>query len=119
MFDFIDNFQFEEASFENYKKGVVVRKKQGHNSIFQESSEASVRLTRFCLETDHQIDWNRTKKEIDFIENNVTLQKCKKFFKALCTPAAERGFLATRVFSNKNKDNMQHESLEKKALLGK
>ena len=117
ILDFIDSFKFEQELFTNYKNGHIARMRQGHINLFQESDEVCHNLVSFSCGQPESLDWDIRQKKIDYIEKEVTLELCERLFKEVCT-GPKRNFVASRVFSYKNKEKMEHNELEKKALKG-
>ena len=74
-------------------------------------------LVGFSCGQPEPLDWDIRQKKIDYIEKKVTLELSEKLLKEVCG-GTKRNFVASRVFSYKNKDKMKHHELEKKALKG-
>ena len=88
ILEFIDNFYHDmltEESFENFKKGLLNRKKAGFNGIEDEGKDLYTRLTHFSLDPSREIGWNDRLEEIEFIEK-LQFNTVVQFYKNLFAP---------------------------------
>ena len=72
--------------FDEYKKGIVNKKKSRFTSIDQEASNLADLILEWNLNSDQKINWSQNKNLITHIEHNCNFKDAKRFFKGLFKP---------------------------------
>ena len=89
ILEFIDTFYtqlLDEATFENYKKGVLEKKKSGYSDFQAEADDLLKMMRNFISSPNSMIDWAQREKEVQCLEEYVTFQECKRFYEVLFAP---------------------------------
>ena len=89
VLDFVDNFYystFDQALYDQYKKGVTEVKKSRCSSIEQEAERLNRLISEWSLDTHKKIDWDYKQKVIACMEEKCSFEDAKDFYRELFTP---------------------------------
>ena len=145
MLDFIDTVEITPKTFEEYKRGLISMKSQGHTGILSEAKYLTSQLTRLTTVQYKDIVWDFAEQQVAFL-GKLSYKDFKAFFAAMLLDSKpesgicdiihiplfcvdrnptkpepqvqQRKYLTLRCFSKKFKEEITCPEMEQEALEG-
>jgi hypothetical protein len=81
IFKFLDTFEFTEPLFNDYVKGLLTVKKQGHQNIKDEFKYLAGQVDDYQLEGEQRsVVWNKNEVQIQYLTEGISFEKVKNIY---------------------------------------
>ena len=87
---FLDNFKLTPKIFEDYCRGLVTTKKDGHQSQDLEAEYLAQQMIKFSTSSYKEIEWDNLEQEIDYLEKLTYTEFIEFFQETLLRPNVNR-----------------------------